>query len=187
VQLLEKRSGGLTPLPDNFFVDCHAWFALQDASLKKSFSLDAARVRDGAERILREIIELRKQKVLLKALRDIRAGEVDSEGLASEEKHLYTQVVKVLNELECSLAGKASVASDETGGVACVPVSDGFLNVRILADFPEAFVGSDGHEYGPFTALEVVRLAREQALSLIRRNAAEEAHDVQTLNGGEVK
>ncbi|NYZ74860.1 DNA replication complex GINS family protein [Candidatus Micrarchaeota archaeon] len=178
VQLLEKKSASLAPLPETFFADCRDWMARQEESLKNGFSLEGARVRDNASRVLEEIVSLRQQKILLKALRDIRAGEVSSDGLAQEEKQLYTAAVKLLKEFECSLAGRA--VAPEGSGVNCEPLPDGFLSVRILADIPEAFVGSDGKEYGPYSASQVVRLARDQALSLVRRKVAEEISEAET-------
>jgi len=183
IQLLEKKSGSLAPLPESFFADCREWLARQEEELKNGFSLDAARVRDNSSRIFQEIVSLRQQKVLLKALRDLRAGEVSSEGLASEEKQLYTDVLKVLKEFECSMLGR--VARDKPVA-ACEPQPE-FLSVKILQDIPEPFVGADGKEYGPFTAAQVVRLAREQALSLVRRKAAVEVSDAENAREEERK
>jgi len=178
VQLLEKKSASLAPLSETFFVEYREWMAKQEEALKTGFSLEGARTCDNASRVLQEIVALRQQKILLKALRDMRAGEVSSDGLAREEKQLYTSAVKLLTEFECSLVGRT--VAPEGGGVKCEPLPDGFLSVRILADIPEAFVGSDGKEYGPFTASQVVRLSRDQALSLVHRKVAEEVSEAET-------
>lgn len=164
--------GSLAVLSEDFFSAYRDLLAKQKEALCKDFSLEGARSYENNARVLKEVVELRESKILLKALRDLRFGAVSSEGLASEEKGLYTSAIKLLREYEDSLVEPLPPVS-EAQKLCEAPQLPAVSTVRILSDVPEAFVGVDGKEYGPYSAQEVVTLSAEQATLLVKRRVAE--------------
>ncbi|MGB9577008.1 MAG: hypothetical protein ACP5O3_00625 [Candidatus Micrarchaeia archaeon] len=179
IHLHEKRVGSLAQVSEDFFQAYRALLQQQKEELCKSFSLDGARSYENLSKMLKEVVELRQNKILLKALRDLRAGSVSSEGLASEEKELYTSAIKLLKDYEDLLV--APVPKPVELEAACVAGAlPSVVKVRILSDIPEAFVGDDGKDYGPFSAGQVVELSGDQASLLVRRKVAEYAERVES-------
>jgi len=171
IHLHEKRFGSLAALSDDFYSSCRMLLDKQKADLCREFSLESARSYENFLRLLREVVELRQSKILLKSLRDLRAGTVSGDGLAAEEKGLYTSAVRLLKEYEDSLV-EAPRKPEELKEACEVSLNPVLSSVRILLDIPEPFVGADGREYGPFSAGQVVELSSDQAALLVKRNAA---------------
>ncbi|MCX6767823.1 MAG: hypothetical protein NTY90_03800 [Candidatus Micrarchaeota archaeon] len=170
IQLQEKHNATLT-IVDDVFYDAYASFLSQQADrLRQNFSLDEVRVYENTQKILHEIIEKRQQKILLKAFRDLRTGEVTSEGLAKQERELYIELLKLLQSHEAAL--NSAFAGEKSMQEKTAEKEKDAVTVKILVDLP-AFVWTDSQQVGPFSASQVVELRREEAELLIKRNAAE--------------
>jgi len=170
IQLQEKHNATLTVVDEAFYESYAVFLAQQVERLRQAFSLDEVKLYENTQKILKEIIEKRQQKILLKALRDLKTGDVSSEGLARQEKELYIELLRLLQSHEASL--NSAFAGEKT--VQEKPGEKDTVAVRILVDLP-AFVGMDSQPLGPFTASQVVELKKEEAELLIKRNAAEPA------------
>ncbi len=168
IQLQEKHNATLTVVDEAFYEAYAAFLIRQAEKLRQSFSLDEVKVYENTQKILKEVIERRQQKILLKAFRDLKVGEVTSEGLARQEKELYIELLKLLQAHEATL--NSAFAGEKT--VQEKPEEKNTVTVRILVDLP-AFIGVDYQTLGPFTASQVVELKKEEAELLIKRNAAE--------------
>lgn len=165
VQLHEKNQPSLYSLHDDFFKAFKEFLEKQRERLERDFSVESASAYQNSQKMLREISRRREKKIFLKALNDFQAGQVDSQGLAAEEKELYTSLLKIISEYEAVFSppkAPKSVAGRE----------DDLVEIRILAELP-AFVGSKS-QLGPFTASQTVRLPREDAKLLIEQGIAQE-------------
>lgn len=164
VQLHEKNYPSLAPLEQDFFEKYRVLLLQQRERLRADFSLEAASLLEGIQRLLNEVMRMREQKIFLKALRDFHAGTVSGDGLAAEERETYSALVKMLSEYGQKLLGDAGASKPAAKPDAVV--------VRILADLP-AFVGASG-QLGPFAAGNRASLAREDARLLVEQGVAQE-------------
>lgn len=172
IQLDEKHKASLGRIEPDFYSAFKSRLADLDRQQSSDPSFDGAKECENTLKLLKDIIDRRQKKILLKAQHDLFAGEVSSEGLAEEEKELYRAIIKLLKEHESIvLDGKHCPAPQPP---AKEEPERPFLSVKILQDLPE-FVGPDMQVCGPFKADEVVSLEKEEALLLIKRNAAQPA------------
>ncbi len=170
VQLHEKNHAQLAPVEESFFEECKA-YASELKHRAMEGSIDAEKERANLIKILREVVNLRQQKLLIKAQRDLRTGEISSQGLAGEEKSLYISLIKLLQEHE----------SVVMSGIAAMPVismekeakEDGLTAIKVIQDVMQ-FVGRDLKVYGPFKANELVRLSKDDAALLLKHGLAQE-------------
>ena len=178
IQVLERDYGALSTLEDSFYSDYFGWLEHQKNSLKTSFSIESLKAYENSKKILAEISEKRKEKIVLKALKDFKQGGVKSDGLSKEERIFYLELLKLFGGFETALQKQDASAlekmKEETGSelTKVANASDGILSVRILQNLP-AFVASDGETYGPFSALQSASMKKDVAELLIRRKAAE--------------
>ena len=163
VQLLEKNQPALSAVPADFFDSVKNFLEKQRELLQRDFSVEAAAAYQNAQKLLREISRRREKKIFLKALTDFQANSVSGEGLAREEKQLYNSLTQIISEYESSFAPKTASSAEKAEG--------GFVEVRLLADLPE-FVGSSG-QIGPFSASQVAKLPKQDALLLVEQGVAE--------------
>ncbi|MBI5036199.1 hypothetical protein HZC09_02550 [Candidatus Micrarchaeota archaeon] len=128
--------------------------ASYEGKLKREFSLETARSVENAKKALNDIFELRKQKIVFKALRDFQRNNSSEEGLAGKEKELYTGLIRLLSTVG-ELTKTSASESEEA-------------RVEVLKDIP-AFVGLDSQNYGPYKAGDVVGFNGKQAEFLNRK------------------
>ncbi len=174
VQLHEKNHAALSPLDADFYAACKA---AMDELEKQSCEgmIDAGRERSNMARLLREVISTRQQKILVKAQRDLRTGEVSSDGLAFEEKQLYVSLIKLLEAHESTILPRetiAPIAPQATEGAV-----DGMVSLRVVQDVMQ-FVGRDLKVHGPFKANETVKLEKDDAALLLKHGLAQECSQI---------
>ena len=173
IQLEEKHKASLFPIESDFYSSFKSRIGQLEERLSTDPSFDGAKEQENTLKILRDVIDRRQKKILLKAQHDLLAGEVSSEGLAEEEKELYRSIIKLLKEHESVvLNGSAQTALAEQAP-APEEQEPELLSIKILQDLPE-FVGPDMQVCGPFKQDQVVQLEKEEALLLINRNAAQQ-------------
>jgi len=165
VQLHEKNQPSLYSLHDDFYKAVKDFLESLRERLERDFSVESASAYQNSQKMLREISRRREKKIFLKSLNDFQAGQVDSQGLAQEEKELYTSLIKIISEYE-------AVFSPPKAPKSALKREDDLVEVRVLADLP-AFVGSRS-PLGPFTASQVARIPREDAKLLLDQGAAQE-------------
>ncbi len=126
----------------------------------------AERERENAERMWRELLELRVRKIV-EAVLEGRA--IPIEALTPEEKRLHASLGRLISEhLEKMRSPRARGASIPRG-----KPPEGMKIVRFLQPTP-AIIGVDMKTYGPFKAEDVAMLPEENAENLIRRGIAKE-------------
>lgn len=156
VQLQERHQPTLVRLEDGFYDEYLDFLAQAEARLKEQFSLDGARALENAGKSLQDVFELRKQKIVFKALKDYQTGSVNTDSLASKEKELYTGLIKLFSTTS-ELAKKQSPNA---------------VDVQVLTDIP-AFVGLDAKTYGPFKAGQTIQLDAKQAAFLNKKGVVQ--------------
>ncbi len=158
VQLQERKAPSLSALGKEFYSECSSYFS----ELQARGSPDSLRELGNAREVLKNIFFMRRQKLLWKVLRDLENNSVSSDDLASEEKQLYTSVLKLLNDFESSVASSP------------MPVSfkQDLVDAKFLVDLPE-FIWVDSVNYGPFKQGEVVSLKKELSVFLKEKNVVE--------------
>lgn len=153
LQTQERHSPQLLPLDPDFYQRYASWLLELEQNVRERFSLEAAKELESARKVLYDVFSLRAQKIFFKALRDFRAGRVDTSGLSEQEKELYTGLITLLSKHQ--LRASASLVS-------------GDLQVDVVSDVP-AFVGFDAQPYGPFKPGQRVVLPKKQAEFLQRQ------------------
>lgn len=167
VQMLEKKSMALSVLEEDFFSAYGEFLKKQEESLKLEFSMEKARVYDNAKSVLNEVIEQRVQKLLLKVLKDYRTGMMNTEGLAREEKELYKEVYKIIQDWTTRFKALQTINTDKK------KEESGLIRLKILMPLPE-FVSASGNTLGPFSEGMVVELKQEDAGVLLKRGIGKE-------------
>lgn len=165
-QLQERKNPALASVDADFYKEYRALLAQLQEKFQKG-GLGEGKELANTESVLRDVLEAREQKIVLKALRDVRAGAVKPEGLAAEEKQLYLSLVEVINDFE-SRAANHSKALEEIADEE-KPANS---KVKFLKDLP-ALAWRDDSTQGPFKAGEVLELNREFAEFLRSKQAAE--------------
>ncbi len=137
---------------------------------EKSVGLRLAEAElERAEKLSRELIEMRVQKIL-RIIDSNPRIEAVSRVVVEDEKSIFEsalQTSKIYNSIiEKVLAGE--IESQET---TSVPVKPTMALVRFLAEVP-AIVGVDLRSYGPFKAEDMATLPLQNAELLIKGKAA---------------
>jgi DNA replication initiation complex subunit (GINS family) len=129
VQLLEKTNASLTNLEDDFYSSSIRSLSDKFSTLKQNFSLDEARACENMLKILKDVIERREQKIVLKALRDAKESRNDkdyeaTQGLTREEKELYSNILSMIKQHSSRVsavntggAGAGNAAGSASAGV----------------------------------------------------------------------
>jgi DNA replication initiation complex subunit (GINS family) len=165
-QLQERKNPALAALDADFYKQYRELIARLQEKFQ-SGGIDEGKELANTESVLRDVLEAREQKILLKALRDVRAGAVRTDGLAAEEKQLYLSLVEIINDFESRAANHSralkEVAEEEK------PANS---KVRFVRDLP-ALAWRDGSTQGPFKNGDVLELNRELAEFLRGKQAVE--------------
>ncbi|MEM4347838.1 MAG: hypothetical protein QW802_04565 [Candidatus Altiarchaeota archaeon] len=168
---LEKNSTILEKLPDNFYIEVNFLLSQVDSEHKKYI-----------EKIVSEIYEKRKQKILLQA---IRGGDVPVNA-TSKEKQLYLEILeKIENYRKAIFSDTPEVVleekkeepkenenrKEEVKELNEEKKNSDLVKVRILAPLP-AIAGYNSLSYGPFSENDEVLLPKKIAKILIERGVA---------------
>jgi len=169
----ERRSADLQPMPEGFYVEMTGYVSelreqtrMQDkTSVKGKIS---EKERENAERMLRELSQLRLRKIVNT---ELEGTALPGSALTREEKALQADLRLLLSSHE------DRIKSILTGRVPQVearpPPRTGLKVVRFLQAVP-AIMGIDMKTYGPFKPEDVVSIPTENAENLIRRGIAKE-------------
>ena len=133
--------------------------------LNGNFSLAEAKEFENVLKVLRDIIALREQKMVLRALA-AAGGARDGSALSPEEREAFDAIVKVLEKRREGVDGLLE------GKRRAVHEGDGNVRVRVLVPMPE-YVGADGKTYGPYEPPSEVEIPEKEAKLLIKRKVAE--------------
>lgn len=154
----EKASVELQKIDDCFYSDS---FNL----LSKLEGVDKSYV----ERMIQEIFERRRNKIVLAAL---RSTEREPQALTSQEKAFFLAVSNILNEYRQLIFsnGKNREAAAQINNKAGLTEKK---KIRFLQPLP-AIIGVDLVHYGPFKEKDVAEIPKQNAEILIEQEIAEE-------------
>ena len=169
----ERRSPGLQPLPEGFFAEMSGYAQrlreqtrmIERGSMRGRI---AERERENAERMLRELFQLRLRKIVVS---EVDGAAMVATAMTPEEKRLNADLRRLLSHhsegLKSVLLGRAPRV--ERGP----PPRGGLKVVRFVRAVP-AIIGIDMKTYGPFEPEDVASIPEENAENLIRRGLAKE-------------
>ncbi|MEK6953682.1 MAG: hypothetical protein AABX01_01635 [Candidatus Micrarchaeota archaeon] len=184
IQMQERNFGALSALDEDFYEKYNLWIMEQKRLLQVQFSIETLKAFENAKKIIEEVSAKREQKIVLKALKDLRASSVDSSGLSREEKSLYLKLLSMAKEFQESVVlfsekktefkkseslGSSAAATEKT-------VSERLSTIKILVSMGK-FVAPDGATYGPFEPSQTVSIESGIAEILIRKGAAKKPDD----------
>jgi DNA replication initiation complex subunit (GINS family) len=162
IQARERASPVLQTLPDGFYKAARKLIEKKDEELKKNFSLTEAKEYESIVKVVEDIHERRKQKIILRAM---KAGAAEEATLAVEEKELFSKIHKIVEEeagdFVKMIEGKEGKVDEES-----------IKRIKILKNLPK-FVGVDLKAYGPFKEGDSTELPDKEAQLLVRRGIAE--------------
>ncbi|RLI10175.1 hypothetical protein DRO42_02100 [Candidatus Bathyarchaeota archaeon] len=169
----ERHSADLQPLPEGFFAEMSEYASrlreqtrmLERGSMRGRI---AERERENAERMLRELFQLRLRKIIVS---ELNGAAISGAVLTPEEKRLHADLRRLLADhserLKSILTGRAPKVE------ARPPPRSGLKVVRFVEALP-AIIGIDMKTYGPFKPEDVAAIPAENAENLIRRGIAKE-------------
>ncbi len=186
IQLKERQSKELVPLPENFWKEVAEYMKEKLArweELRKNPSKFADKVLIEFERelksaalVVQDIYRMREQKIIsLAHISVISEEEPDDTSLTPEERALLKELIDALSKsrkeiLLAILSGeKAEEEAEEEKEEEAKP---NMLKIKILERVP-AFLGTDLQLYGPYEPGEVVELPVKYAKLLIEKGKAE--------------
>jgi DNA replication initiation complex subunit (GINS family) len=124
--------------------------------------------REYIKKLVEEIFERRRNKIVLAAL---RSGQKEPANMVPAEKTFYARIIKDINEYRSILSGP-----DKTNGENASAANTAIkkTKVRFLTQFP-SIIGPDMVHYGPFKEGDTADIPADNAIVLIEHDAAEEA------------
>jgi DNA replication initiation complex subunit (GINS family) len=158
IQARERASPVLQSLPQGFYKAVKKLIETKSSSLKNSFSLTEAKEYENIVKVVEDIYERRKQKIVLRAM---RSGE--EAALADEEREFFSKIRKVIEEEADNFKMNIGAVEGE---------KESIKRIRILKHLPK-FVGSDLKVYGPFEEGASVELPEKEAQLLVKKGVAE--------------
>ncbi len=169
---LEKNTSRLVQLDDSFYNTLNEFVLKEKKEYMDSLKdMGNTRAKEflNLKKMIEELFGLRQKKILNSALVAVRTGESSTDGMALQEKELYSRIFSALRNhqdlFDGIFAGEQASGDGERKALS-------FVSVRLLKAVP-GFVGADMKEYGPYTENECVSLSYKVAKLLISKSLAE--------------
>ena len=172
----EKSQPGLARVPPDFYSSIQEFLSSKFSEVEKTKSIMQMREFENALSTIKEIIAMRQQKILFRAIRSRGVhGEVAE--MTQEEHSLYDRFCALLldeqsriNSVLLQFEGKKKEAKEEasqSGGK-----ENSFKRVRFIKEVP-AYKGPNNEVFGPFKPGEVSALPSSEAEWLLKGKLAE--------------
>ena len=152
----EKAGTELQKIDDCFYYDAADLLTKIDAEH-----------REYIKKLVEEIFERRRNKIVLAAL---RSGQKEPANMVPAEKTFYARIVKDINEYK-GILSEPDKAKEENAGSVKAAIEK--IMVRFLTQFP-SIIGPDMVHYGPFKEGDTADIPADNARILIEKEAAEE-------------
>jgi len=152
----EKKATKPVALPDDFFDKIKIYLENKSKVTEKKDIWEV----ESAQRLLKDLFELRERKILTLALYSVRSG-ITAENLTEIEKHFFESLVKNLKDFQEKQKKIMSTEDEEKGVIA------------ILKEV-QKFVGMNMKTYGPYKEGEVVSIPKDMCDVLVKRGDARE-------------
>ncbi len=175
-QRMERNSPALADISSDFYEKLAELIKNKMREYEETNSATALRELENIKKIALDLFERREQKILLKALHDVRIGGFSDSELPVFEKELFRQIVETLDkkrkEFDSLLRGEVLMREEEKIVEEKIKGIEKLVLVRVLKNIPK-FVGSGMQELGPFEENEIVKLPEEDALMLADKKFVE--------------
>jgi DNA replication initiation complex subunit (GINS family) len=181
VQRAEKNKSRLSEIPEDFYKELRELIRNSMKKYEETRDLGDLRNFENIVRVARDMFYTRQQKIIMKAYRNVRTQEYDDNGMVSEEKKFYRELVDIIQknaEFFESMVVNGKEEKRSTEEIQELPEEEpvkkdlNIVMVRILKNIPR-FVGSDLNEYGPYEPNQIVKLPKKEAEFLVSKNLAE--------------
>ncbi|MFA6908168.1 MAG: hypothetical protein WC263_05070 [Candidatus Micrarchaeia archaeon] len=175
----EKAQPGLGKLPGDFYPSVQSFLSSKFSEMEGSRSVLQMREFENAAATIREIVLIRQQKLLFKAIRS-GGQEAKVEEMTREEYEVYDRfrgIVSEENEKLDSLLSrfeskKKAAAPEPEAVIAPEKGGAGVKRVRFTKEVQE-YVGMNRERFGPFKAGQESDLPSQEAELLLRQKIAE--------------
>ena len=176
----EKSNPALSRIPDDFYPSIEAFLSSKFSEMESNRSVLQMREFENATAVIREIAQIRQQKILFKAIRS-RGEHGKTDGMTREEHGIYDRFCGILEEENGKLSSvlarfeskKQAAAPPEKTVAAETGEKGKFKRLRFIRDI-QAYVGMDRQTIGPFKPGEEGTLPDEEAKLLLKEKMAEE-------------
>ncbi len=162
IQARERASPVLQSIPEGFYASVVKLIGRKNEALKSNFSLTEAREYESILKVVEDIHERRRQKIVLRAMK--ASGAQEEIALTGEEAELFEKVSRAVSEdrekFNSIIGGKESKSEES------------IKRIKILKNLPK-FVGTDLKVYGPFKEGDSAELPEKEAQLLVSKGIAE--------------
>ena len=173
----EKAQPGLGKLPGDFYPSVQSFLSSKFSEMESNRSVLQMREFENASATIREIVLIRQQKLLFRA---IRSGGQDAkvEEMTREEYDVYDRfrgIVQEENEKLNSMLQRfesKKKAPEPEATIAPEKQDAGVKRVRFTKEVQE-FIGMNRERFGPFKAGQESDLPSQEAELLLRQKIAE--------------
>jgi len=169
----EKAQPGLGKLPGDFYPSVQSFLSSKFAEMEGSRSVLQMREFENAAATIREIVLIRQQKLLFRAIRS-GGEETKMEEMTREEYDVYDRFRAIvseenqkLNSMLSRFESKKSPAREEKQAE-----KQNVRRVRFTHEVQE-YVGMNRERFGPFKAGEESDMPEQEAEILLRQKMAE--------------
>ena len=191
VQALERDEKSLQEIENSFFEKVINYIHTKEKIIEENkgsdniFSEQAIeknkRELENIKKIIIDICERRRRKIVNQALNNISARVHNTENMLPEEEELYSRTIEFVKEYTDSFLSKFEKKEEEiTPKEEQTETGDNFKKLKIVEKMPE-FMWKDGKKYGPFELDDIVSVEEEVGEILIKGGKAIEIRS--DLNG----
>ncbi|MFA6213672.1 MAG: hypothetical protein WC717_00140 [Candidatus Micrarchaeia archaeon] len=172
----EKAQPGLGKLPDDFYPSVQGFLSSKFSDMESSRSVLQMREFENAAATIRELVLIRQQKLLFRAIRS-GGQEAKVEEMTREEYDVYDRFRGIvseenekLNNMLSRFESKKRAASTPEAAIA--PEGQAVRRVRFTKEVQE-YIGMNRERFGPFKAGQESDLPAQEAEFLLRQKIAE--------------
>ena len=171
----EKAQPGLGKLPEDFSPSVREFLSSKFSDMEGSRSVLQMREFENASATIREIVLIRQQKLLFRA---IRSGGQDAkvEEMTREEYDVYDRFRNIVSEengkLDAMLSRFESKKAASEPEATIAPDKPPVQRVRFTKEVQE-YIGMNRERFGPFKAGQESDLPAQEAELLLRQKIAE--------------
>jgi len=171
IQAKERASAALSELPAGFYALVRQLVLSRKEKLNSGFTVADAKEFENLMKVVREIYDMREQKILLKALGKAAENRNDA-NMQPEEKQVFGDVGAVVDARRAWFEGILEGRNPELDSVE--RRDEKIMHVKLLMPIPR-YAGRDRSYYGPFDAGVIASLPKDEAELLVKKGAAERA------------
>ena len=172
----EKAQPGLGKLPGDFYPSVQSFLSSKFSEMESNRSVLQMREFENSAATIREIVLIRQQKLLFRAIRS-GGQEAKVEEMTREEYDVYDRFRSIvqeenekLNSLLSRFESKKKASSEPEAVIA--PEKPNVQRVRFTKEVQE-YIGMNRERFGPFKAGQESDLPSQEAELLLRQKIAE--------------